>query len=651
MTDTSTDPGPAAVGGDEPVDLVPVWLRTGGVRARAGLRRHAPRRLDLAALVLGLASLVPLTWLLLRGSFYIDDLRAQSYAAGRAWWPFVVQSNGTHLTPGARTIDWLQVTFAPLDHGVAVAITVAVRALLLLGAWRLLRLLFGARWLLLVPLAIIATTPALVPPSAWYRQSITALVAAVALVWATDQHVRWLRDRRARHLVGAVAWVAAGLAFHEQSAAIVPWLFTLTLVLPLGPEAARERPRLAALVRVWPAWAAYAALLVAYAVAYVAGPFDHADGGEALTVGLVLAMAGHHLLDGLATGLLGGPWRWAETSKYYGIADAPAGLAVASLAVFGGLFAWAALRDWRRTVRAVVLLVVVYVACAAPIAAGRLPLIGTVVGLEYRFWPILVVPVLLCVLLAFLPTSWEGPAPLHVGAVSERVYRLRLAAGAALVMAVAAGTVVSTLRWDELWHQNPTGTYVSTLRSALDRLPPGVALLPTAPPNDVMPGWVQPGYDTRDLIAPVDGARDAYGASGKAVVADDSGHLVSPVFHRVVGSGEGPVAGCGWPLKPGVGSLSIPLARPAPYYRDAGLNLAMIVSQPTRMHVQFRTGTGFVDPDERQPLDVRRAPYRVFVRLPRDAVVTGVRISVDNLKTGVCVLSSEIDTLDAGEGS
>jgi hypothetical protein len=319
--------------------------------------------------------------------------------------------------------------------------------------------------------------------------------------------------------------------------------------------------------------------------------------------------------------------------------------------VFVGLFAWAALRDWRRATGAALLLVVTYVACVAPIAAGRLPVIGTVVALEYRFWPILVVPVLVCVLLAFLPTSWETSVPLHVGSVSERVYRVRLAVGAAVVVAVAAGTVISTLRWDELWHQNPTGRYVATLRSRLDSLPPDVALLPTVPPSDVMPGWVQPGYDTRDLIAPVDGGRDAYGASGKAVVADRSGRLVSPVYHRVVGSGAGPVRGCGWPLKPGAGSVTVPLPRRAPYFQGAGANLAMIVSQPTRMHVQFVTGQGLVDPDERSPLDVRRAPYRIFVRLPQDAAVTGIRVSVDNPKTGVCVLSSDIDILDAGEGS
>jgi hypothetical protein len=97
--------------------------------------------------------------------------------------------------------------------------------------------------------------------------------------------------------------------------------------------------------------------------------------------------------------------------------------------------------------------------------------------------------------------------------------------------------------------------------------------------------------------------------------------------------------------------VTIPLPRRAPYFQGAGANLAMIVSQPTRMHVQFVTAQGLVDPDERTPLEVRRAPYRIFVRLPQDAAVTGIRVSVDNPKTGVCVLSSDIDILDAGERS
>ena len=425
MTDTSTDSAAGPVAGDDPVDLVPPGCDargpTSGTACDATSRGGwtSPRSARAA-------SLVPLTWLLLRGSFYIDDLRAQSYAAGRAWWPFVVQSNGTHLTPGARTIDWLQVTFAPLDHGVAVAITVGIRVLLLLGAWRLLRLLFGRggccscrsrssprrrRWSRRPP----GTASRSPPSSPLWRWSGPPTSTFAGCVSADPAPGR----RR--------GWVAAGLAFHEQSAAIVPWLFALTLVLPPpGPETERSRLstcRGAGLARVggvrapcswpmaWPMWRVRSTTR---------------EGGEALTVGLVLAMAGHHVLDGLATGLLGGPWRWQVTSPYYGIADAPRPLAVLSLAVFVGLFAWAALRNWRRATGAALLLVVTYVACVAPIAAGRLPVIGTVVALEYRFWPILVVPVLVCVLLAFLPSRgrrlrcmWPRSANARTGSASR----------------------------------------------------------------------------------------------------------------------------------------------------------------------------------------------------------------------------------------
>ena len=123
-----------------------------------------------------------------------------------------------------------------------------------------------------------------------------------------------------------------------------------------------------------------------------------------------------------------------------------------------------------------------------------------------------------------------------------------------------------------------------------------------------------------------DGDRDAYGTSGQAVVADSGGHLVRPVYRRVAGSGTGPVEGLRRGRSQGAGHLTVPLTERAPYYQGSGVRLALLVSQPTRMHVQFVTDTGLVDPDERHPLDLRRAPYRIFVRSPQGASVTAVRI-------------------------
>ena len=66
------------------------------------------------------------TWLVAGGTLYIDDIRAQAYAAGRPRWPFVVESNQTHLAPGARTVDWFMARLAPLEHWPALVLTGAI---------------------------------------------------------------------------------------------------------------------------------------------------------------------------------------------------------------------------------------------------------------------------------------------------------------------------------------------------------------------------------------------------------------------------------------------------------------------------------------------------------------------------------------------
>ena len=79
-------------------------------RIREGLT-HSDRG---AALVV-LLHLLPVWWLVSGGGLYLDDLRAQAYARNQPFWSFIVGSNGTHLAPGARTVDWLQMQYAPLE--------------------------------------------------------------------------------------------------------------------------------------------------------------------------------------------------------------------------------------------------------------------------------------------------------------------------------------------------------------------------------------------------------------------------------------------------------------------------------------------------------------------------------------------------------
>ena len=81
------------------------------VPARLG-RGSTPRTL----IGLALVHVVAVTIVAASGDLHIDDIRAQAYAAGRTLWPFVIESNATHLAPGARLIDWVMATHWPLQH-------------------------------------------------------------------------------------------------------------------------------------------------------------------------------------------------------------------------------------------------------------------------------------------------------------------------------------------------------------------------------------------------------------------------------------------------------------------------------------------------------------------------------------------------------
>lgn len=102
------------------------------VPARLG-RGSTPRTL----IGLALVHVVAVTIVAASGDLHIDDIRAQAYAAGRTLWPFVIESNATHLAPGARLIDWVMATHWPLQHWPAVVITTAISALF---AWSCVRL-------------------------------------------------------------------------------------------------------------------------------------------------------------------------------------------------------------------------------------------------------------------------------------------------------------------------------------------------------------------------------------------------------------------------------------------------------------------------------------------------------------------------------
>jgi hypothetical protein len=585
------------------------------------------------AIAIALGQVPLLLLILLPGSLYLDDLRAQAAVAGRSWWPYVVQSNGTHFAPVARSIDWLHVQLGPLSDWPAVTITVVIRVALVLAAWALLREVFGPRGLLLLPLALLAITPTLLPPTVWYRQAITSLLVVVALCIAAQQHLRYVRTGGRRPLVMALLALTFGLLTFEKAALIGPWLVILTAAVAPSAESLLDRMR-----RVWRAKLAfclYAAATTAYLSIYLTGPFDKGTPGE-LQVRDVLTMMGRQLSEGLVPGLLGGPWRWTEASPYYGNPAAPTVLIWIGLALTGAAVAWCFRRDRRRATWAIVVFLAYYLPAALMVAAGRLSAFGDAVALTYRLWPDVAVIAVFCACLALLPVRHDVPTEAHASGVMRRGL-LSVVAGALVV-----GSVVSTASFVDRWHANPTGAYVATLQSQLRAAGPGpVRVAPVTLPDTVLPFWVAEDYSIQDLLAPIKSPALFQNIDGPVVVPDDSGRLLPLRLREISSPAPGPDGFCGYNLGAGT-SLDLPLPGTLPYFADEMVHVGVLANSATTLTVAVHVDGSYRSVVTRAPLRITAGPHRLLLRVPYGSRVSAIRIRTERPPAQVCVVRAAL---------
>ena len=611
---------------DEAIDLVPPALRTWWTATRSRLNRA-----DVGALAVALGQVPFLLWVLVPGSLYLDDLRGQTYAAGRSWWPFVVQSNGTHFSPVARTIDWVTVKVGPLADWPAVTVTVLIRVALVLVVWRLLRELFGPRTALLIPLGLVAITPALLPTTAWYRQAMSSLLVVIALSVAAQQHLRHVRTGSTGNLVGAAVAVAAGLLTFEKATLIAPWLVVLTAAAVPAQAGVRERLR-----RVWRArvsFVVYAALTAAHLLIYVTGPFDKGAAGD-LQAAEVVKMMGRQLSEGLVPGLLGGPWHWTETSPYYSIPSPPAFLVVLGLVLTGLAAVWSFRRNPRRTVCAFLLFAAYYLPAAGMVAAGRLTTFGNVVALDYRLWPDVTIVAILCGCLATMRVrgeTSERPSPPGLGRSGRG-----LAVAAATVVAV--GSVASTVGFSDRWHDNPTGGYLHTLQGQLDAAPSQpVRVAPVALPSSILPFWVDPDYSVEDLLAPAGTQAIFHNTDGPVLVPGDDGRLEPLRLRTLATAAPGPNGFCGYSVAPGR-SRQISLPAASPYYADEMVQVGVLASRATALTVSVVDNSSRRRVLTRSTLTTGAGPHRVLARVPYDTRVSAIRVRATDPLATICVV-------------
>jgi len=430
------------------------------------------------AAVLAAGQLLWFTVELLRGYFWQDDFVFLYLADTRSLGQLLLYDYNGHLQPGAFVLSWFVARFAPLSWPAAALPMVAMQAAALWLCWRFLVRLYGERWALLVPFAVVAFSPLTFVLSQWWAYGLQLLPIQLALFGALNAHAAYLARPtwwRAGH---AALFVVGGMAFAEKAVLIPAVLFGLTLALADGGLRARIVGTLRDHGRLW---LGYLVLLAGYVALHTwrAPLADSTAPAPRDLISLVRAMVG----EGLLPALYGGPWN-GNWLGFAGLAPPPA----AVLAVTWSLSAVVVLLGlWLGRTRAALAWVTLggYLAASVLlVAAARLGPFGAIIGTDPRYVADSLPVAVVCAAVALLPPrhrlaaappaeppGWLRPASVLVPLVL--VVAMIVGAGASIPGALP-----------EVRHASAKD-YVENARAA-GRLEPNLVLYDSHVPNDIM---------------------------------------------------------------------------------------------------------------------------------------------------------------------
>lgn len=678
---------PAEVGSDDPYearelpDFVPAALR----RA-IDQRREQWTRIDtLAAGIVGVQLFI-LFIEVVGGSYYLDDLRAQAYALNQPFWSFIMGSNGTHFAPLPRVIDWVQSRAFPLQHGPAVVLTLVVRLALAVNFWRLLRRIFGPRPLTLVPMVMLAITPAMLPATLWYRQSITIVACTVAMVWALDAHLRWLLHRNRLALAEVAAATVIGVCCYEKAAAIPIILTAATLAL-FGHVGRRRRGtqtdgqvRSRAVTSILFS----SAVVGVFLLIYRSGPYDQGSERGPSVID-VLHLAWDVATRNIIPLLLGGPYSWTFTDTYAGTAHLSTTAIAITIVITGIAAVVAALRRPAPAARALVLLLAWLLPSVSIVAIGRFDALDLVLADATRLWIDLVPAFLLAVALAVLPweigacrstgkgTDTAGPVASAVAGQGPRANlpaasrggrrasrdrgqptdRTRereapteltlpaLAGGLALAI-IAVGSAVSTGSYVSRWWDNPTGDYLANMRTSVTQAEAYARVLATPLPEAVMPSWVSSELPTSAPLMRL--LRDdlRFHDGDGPVRALNSAGVLTPILQVPIAS-TAPAPLCVKKIRAGTTTRTgIKFTQPAVYVPGAQVDVGLLLTEATQLKVQVRAKDGRVlTPTAFSTAPVPGQAHVLHYPVPLGETITGVYVTT-TATTDVCVTSARV---------
>lgn len=467
----------------------------------------------------------------------------------------VLLSYAGHLLPADFYATWLVNRVAPYSWTLAASLITAMQLLANIGFLRLLLIGFGRRWGIIPPLVLFLVVSFTIQDSVWWATAIQSLPFKISLCWALGSQIRYAQARRPAAAVAACAWVAAGLVFYEKTLLVIGAMGLVTLVYfchgTFRERATQtwQRYRLAVLLN--------AVLGVAYLAAYV--HFGKSFGPGRATQVPIGPTADVMVLRSWATGVLGGPVRWA-----HGLGDPVSYARPSSLTA---LVAWVVLvlvvrevlRSRSGSLRALSL-PGYFLACdVVLVSAGRAGTYGALAGTELRYLTELSVATAVGLALATMPLR-GAVDPVTVRRPSALLDR-RLPATCAMV-AVTALATYSTGQYVLNWHHNQPGrTAMTHLLADARSLPAGTQVVDAAMPPGVLLAIAYPDNTVGRLLAPLHPELDfvTAGTDGLLTPAPD-GHLRPADVTRVRHAKRGPVHDCGYRI--GTGMTRIPLNGP-----------------------------------------------------------------------------------------
>jgi hypothetical protein len=442
------------------------------------------------------------------GYFSLDDFVFYTRASEAGLWDhdFLLTPYNGHLMPGAMAWVWLSTKAAPLDFDVVFATMLVLQLIAGIIMYFLLRMLFGNRPAILVPLAVFAFSTITLPASWWWAAAINQQPQQIAILLVLMCHFRYVASGRWYWALAGPVALVAGLLFFEKTVLVVPLVGLITWLF--FSEGALLPSLVTALRRYWLTWVAYLAVLVSFTLYYVSNVPDQRR-ADATTQNIV-ELFDSAIRQAILPGLLGGPWRWSDTGVVDSNADPHPVMQIVSVVIVGGVIALSILVS-RTAMRAWGIAVVYLVMLTVLLSLTRGSVIGAIViGSEYRYLTDFCLVIAVCGALAFLAPvirPWwkhEKSVERDFDDIPSHVlgFQVRTVVGFAIV-ALVASSIYSANLFANRWSDNPAKTYVANASNSMKQLEPGDRIYNGVVPTKVVWRLLYPANLPTRLLAPL----------------------------------------------------------------------------------------------------------------------------------------------------